>query len=114
MKNSNYSKAKVLTLIPIIVLTITVICIVLALKLEVPADRDVLYTILAFTSLISLTVAPFLCLVISIIGTVFAAKAIKEGTSKASIFLILGIIEILVSILGTFLAIIMFIVGQGV
>lgn len=114
MKNSNYSKAKVLTLIPIIVLAVTVNCMVLATMLGVPTNRGGLYTIFAFAGLMSIFISPLPCLLISIVGTVFAVKAVKEGTSKAPIFLILGIIEILAYVLGVVLAISMFIAGQGV
>ena len=114
MKNSNFSKAKVLTLIPIIVLAVTVICTVLATILEVPTNRGVFYTIFALAGLISLFLAPLPCLVISVIGTMLAAKATKEGTAEARIFLILGIIEIIVYVVGAILAVIMFMVGQGV
>ena len=54
MKNSSYSKAKVLTLIPIFVLAVTVICLVLAAILEAPTGRGVLYTIFAFAGLMSM------------------------------------------------------------
>ena len=114
MKKSNYSKAKVLTLIPIIVLVFTVICMVLATILEVPTSRGVLYTIFAFAGLLSVFISPLPCLVLSVIGTVFAAKATKEGTTEALKYIVLGIIEILVYIIGAILAIIMFIAGQGV
>ncbi len=114
MKNSNYLKAKVLTLIPIIVLSITVICMVLAIILEVPANRGALYTIFAFAGLMSMFISPLPCLVISIIGMVFAAKAIKEGTAEAKKFFMLGIFELLVYVVGAILAIIIFIAGQGV
>ena len=82
MKSSNYSKAKVLTLIPIFVLAATVICMVLATVLEVPTGRGLLYTIFAFAGLMSVFISPLPCLVISIIGTVFSAKAAKEGIDK--------------------------------
>ena len=114
MKNSNYSKAKVLTLIPIVVLAVTVICMVLAAIFEVSANRGVLYTIFAFAGLMSVFISPLPCLVISIIGTVFAAKATREGAAEARKFCILGIIEILVYIVGVILAVIMFMAGQGV
>ena len=107
-------KAKILTLIPIIVFLITVICMVLAMILETPTDRGTLYSVFAFIGLMSIFISPLPCLVISIIGTFFAAKAIKAGTEGGRIFLVLGIIEILVYILGGILAIVMFIAGQGV
>ena len=114
MKNSNLSKAKVLTLIPIIVLMFTVICMVFATILEVPTNRGVIYSIFALTGLISMFLASLPCLVISVIGTMFAAKAIKEGIAGTRRFLILGFIEILVYVAGAILAIIMFTAGQGV
>ena len=58
MKNSNYSRAKVLTLIPVIVLAATVICFVLASILEVPTGRGALYTIFAFAGLMSMFLSP--------------------------------------------------------
>lgn len=114
MKNSNYSKAKVLTLIPIIVLAVAVICFVLATVLEGPTDKGALYSVFAFIGLIGMLAAPFPCLILSIIGTVFAAKATKEGALEARKFLILGAIEVLVYIIGVIIAVIMLAVGQGV
>ena len=104
----HYSKSKLFTLIPIIILALTIICLVLATILEVPTNRGALYSIFAFAGVISLFISPLPCLVISVIGTVFAAKAKARG------FLILGIAEILVYIVGAILAIIMFTAGQGV
>ncbi|ETP71344.1 hypothetical protein UYO_2706 [Lachnospiraceae bacterium JC7] len=111
---SNYTKAKVLTLIPIIVLFVTFICMVLATILQVPTNRGALYTVFAFAGLMSIFILPLPCLVISIVGTVFAANAIKEGITAARKFLILGIIEILACVVGTILTVLMFIVAQGV
>ena len=114
MKNGNYSKAKVLTLIPVIVFAVTVICMVLATILEGPTGRGAVYTVFAFAGLMSIFLAPLPCLVISVIGTVFAVKVTKEGTAEARKFFVLGLVEILVYVLGAILAIMMFIGGQGV
>ncbi len=114
MKNGNYTKAKVLTLIPIFVLVVTVICFALAVMLEGATNRGTLYTIFALAGLISMFISPLPCLVVSIIGTIFAAKAKKEGAAAALKFLILGILEILAYILSVILAVVMFIVGMGV
>lgn len=113
-ESSSYSKAKVLTLIPVFVLAATVICMVIAAMLEVPTGKGVLYTIFAFAGLIGMLISPFPCLVMSVLGTVFAVKAGKEGIAEARKFLVLGIIEISVYIVGVALAIMMFLVGQGV
>ncbi len=114
MKNGNYEKAKVLTLIPIFVLALTVICMGLAAALEVPTNKGLLYSVFGFAGLVSMFVSPLPCLVISIIGTVFAAKASKEGAAGARKYLILGILEILVYVAGAFLAVLMFMAGMGV
>ena len=114
MKNKNYSKAKVLTMIPIIVLAIIVICAVLASILDVPTSKGTLYTIFMIAALVGGFLSPFPCLIVSIFGTVFASKAKKEGVAGAKKYFILGIIEIVVCAVGTFLSIIMYIIGQGV
>ncbi len=62
----------------------------------------------------SIFLSPLPCLVLSVIGTVFAAKATKEGTAGSIRFLILGIAEILVYVAGAIVAVLMFIAGQGV
>ena len=114
MKDGNYTKAKVLTLIPVIVLAFTVICMVLATILEGPTNRGAIYTIFAFAGLMSIFFSPLPCQVISVIGTVFAAKAVRGGATEARKFLILGIFEILICVAGAVLAVSMFIGGQGV
>lgn len=114
MKNGNYSKAKILTLIPVIVLIFTVICLVLATILEVPTSKGILYTLFAFAGLMGIFIPPLPCLLLSIIGTMYALKATKEGAAEARKFLILGILELIVCAVGVVLAILMFIVGQGV
>ena len=114
MKSSNYSKAKVLTLIPLIVLAVTVICMVLAAILEGPSNKGVLYTIFAFAGLMSIFISPLPCLVMSVAGTVFAVKAGKEGIAEARKYLVAGIIEIMVYVAGAVLAVLMFLGGQGV
>ncbi|MBO4267512.1 MAG: hypothetical protein J5910_10040 [Lachnospiraceae bacterium] len=112
--NNSYSKAKILTLIPVIILAVTVICIVLASMLEGVANRGTVYTIFAFAGLMSIFFSPLPCLLLSVIGTIFAAKAKKEGITGSTGFLILGIIEILVYVAGALLAVGIFIAGQGV
>ncbi|MBE6908978.1 MAG: hypothetical protein E7474_05170 [Ruminococcaceae bacterium] len=114
MKSSSYSKAKTLTRIPIIVLAVTAICVVLAAVLRDSTNKGTLYSVFAFAGIISAFISPFLCLVISVVGTAFAAKARKEGTTGARKTFTLGIFEILVCAVGTVLAIIMFIAGKGV
>ena len=114
MKNRNYSRAKILILIPIIVFVLIVISMVFATKLEIPTGKGTVYSIFAFFGILSMFLSPLPCLVISIIGTIFAAKAIKEGIIQSRKYLVIGIIEIFTYVLGVILAIAMFIGGQGV
>ena len=113
MKNRNHSKARRLILIPIGVFVLTAICMVLAAILETPA-RGMGYSFFAFTGLLSLFLSPLPCLAVSVAGTVFAARAVREGSVQSRKYLIIGILEILTCAGGLFFAVMMFIAGQGV
>ena len=112
--NSNYSRAKVLTLIPVIVLAVTVICMIIAMMLEAPTGKGVIYSFFAFIGLMGMFLSPLPCLVVSAIGTLFAVKAVREGAAAARMFCVLGFMEIFVCITGLILVIMMFTVVQGV
>ena len=114
MQNKNHTGARILTLIPVIVFVLTAICLLPANILEVPTGRGVLYSLLALAGVLSMFLSPLPCLVMSIVGTVFAARAVREGIVQSRKYLILGIIEILVYVVAVVLAIVMFIAGQGV
>ena len=114
MNNKNYKRAKTFTLIPILILFLTLICLAFSSILAVPTSKGLIYTIFMIAGLVSIFLMPLPCLVMSIVGTVFASKAIKEGETKARKFLVLGIIEIVLFVIAVFLAAVMFIVGQGV
>ena len=109
-----YRIAKILILIPIVVFVITAICMGLATILEFPTDRGVVYSIFAGIGILSMFLSPLPCLVISIVGTVFAAKATKEGIVQSRKFLVIGIVEIIAYIAGVILAATMFYYGQSV
>ena len=114
MYSKNHTAAKILTLIPVVAFVLTVICLLLANILEVPTGRGVLYSLFALMGLVGMFLSPLPCLVMSVIGTVFAAKAVKEGIVQSRKFLVLGIIEILGYVAAVILVIAMAIVGQGV
>ena len=115
MDNKNYKKAKTLTLIPVVVFLVAAGCLALSSVLAVPTGQGTLYSILALIGILCIALAPLPCLILAIIGTVSASKAVKEGVGEARKFQILGIAEILVYILGLVLAFAMFIIGgQGV
>ncbi len=112
--NNNYSKAKTLVLIPIIIFAVTVICMLLAMALGSATGKGAIYSVFAFIGILGLFMTPLPCLVLSIVGTVFAVKATKEGIVKARIFLAIGILQILFHVIGVVLSVAMFIGGQGV
>ena len=114
MQNKNHTIAKILTMIPIVVFVIIVLCLLFANVLEVPTSKGVLYSIFALAGVLGIFLSPLPCLVMSVIGTVFASKAVKEGSVQSRKFFILGIIEILVYVAAVILAIVMFIAGMGV
>lgn len=114
MNNRNHRIAKILVLIPIAVFIITAISMGLATVLEYPTDMGLAYTVFAFIGIMSIFLSPLPCLVISIVGTVFAAKATKEGVVQSRKFLVIGIIEIIAYIAGVILAATLFYYGQSV
>lgn len=109
-----YRIAKILIFIPIVVFVITAICMGLATILEFPTDRGVVYSFFAGIGILSMFLSPLPCLVISIVGTVFAAKATKEGAIQSHKYIVIGIIEIIAYIVGVILAATMFYYGQSV
>ena len=106
MNNSNHTKAKILTLIPIIVFIFTTICMgALTISyLSTGSDATVIAIIVVGTIFLVLTTVP--CFVMSILGTVSASKAKAEGITAAQKFFVIGIIEIAIYSLGLICAII--------
>ena len=86
MNNKNYSRAKVLTLIPVIIFVVIALSLVLSTILEGPTARGTVYTVFAFIGVVGLFLAPLPCLIVSILGTMFAAKAKKEGVAQSGTF----------------------------
>ncbi len=112
--DENGSKAKILVLIPAGLFLITVICLGLAFILEGPTHRGVIYSILAFIGLMGMILSPFPCFVLSVVGTVFAVKELKDGMAQSRKYLILGILELLVHAAGMVVAVMLFNVSMGV
>ena len=108
------STARSMVMIPIIIFAVTVISFVLAMLLEGPTDKGAVYALFAFRGIISIFMSPLPCLIISVIGTVLAVKAIRAGDSKARKYLFVGIIEIAVTAVFAVLAAILFITGQSI
>ncbi len=113
MDNKSYIKAKKLILTPIIVLVITAACMGLTMILEGPTDKGTLYSIFVLIGMLGIFIAPLPCFVMSVVGTVYAVRAAKEGTSRK--YFVIGVIEIIAYVVAVVpLAIAMFIAGQGV
>lgn len=114
MNNRNHKIAKKLILIPIVVFAVTAVCMGLAMILEGPTARGTLYTIFALIGILSVFLSPLPCLVISIMGTVFAVKATKEGAIPSRKYLAIGVVEIIICVVGVFLVGLAFINGPSV
>ena len=79
--NKNLSRAKKLIMIPLVILAITFVCLLLASILEIPAGRGFIYSVCALIGVMSIFLSPLPCLLMSLLGTIFAAKALKEGAN---------------------------------
>ncbi|MCR5356583.1 MAG: hypothetical protein K6E63_04185 [Lachnospiraceae bacterium] len=110
----NHTIAKTMMIIPIVLLAVTLLSLAIATALEGPTGRGTVYSIFMIIVLIGLFLAPPACFIFSIIAIVFSGKAMKEGNSKSVKILIIGIIELVFSVGGVILAILMFIGGQSV
>ena len=114
MNDKNKLKAKILVLIPAAFFAITVVSFVIASILEKPTGRGSIYTFFISVAIIGIFLMPLPSLLLSVIGTIFAIKAITEGIAGSRKYLVIGIIEILASVLGVFLAVLMIIGGMSV
>ena len=111
--NRNYLRAKRLILIPVFVFVISLLCLVIGLIL---AGRDMdstaIYANLMLIAILSMFISPTVCFFLTVVGTVFAFKASKEGADKAKKFRVIGIIEIIACIIGVIISVLMFIGGM--
>ncbi len=100
MNNKNYIRAKILILIPIIIFAINAICLGSLAICYFSTGSDVTAIAFIFAGSLSLILTTLPCLVISVCGTVFAARARKEGMSGSHKFIVIGVIEIAVYVIG--------------
>ena len=96
MDNKNHKRAKILVLIPIIVFAITAVLLGPMTISYLSTGSDVTAVALIFTGSLSLILTTMPCLVMSVVGTVFASRAKKEGTAESGKFFVIGIIEIVI------------------
>lgn len=81
LNNKNHKRAKIMTMIPVIVFVATAICLIPLTISYLSTGSDVTAVALIFISSFSLILTTLPCLVLSVMGTVYAAKAKKEGIS---------------------------------
>ena len=75
MNNKKHKTAKILILIPVIVFAVTVVCLGSVTISYFSTGSDVTAVALIFISTVFLILTTMPCLTMSIVGTVFAAKA---------------------------------------
>ena len=86
-------RAKVLILIPVVVFMVTALCLIPLTISYFSTGSDVTAVALIFMGSLFLILTTVPCLAMSIIGTVFAARAKNEGISASRKFFVIGIIE---------------------
>ncbi len=106
MDNKYHKRAKILILIPIIVFAVTAACLIPLIISYLSSGSDVTAVMIIFIGSLSLIFTALPCMVMSVAGTVFAARAKKEGQTASRKFFVLGIIEIVIYALGVMGAII--------
>ena len=114
MEHKSLSRAKTLIRIPIVVFAVIAVCLCLASALSSPAGKGAAYSLFALIGMLGIFLTPLPCLAVSVGGTVYAAKAAKEGIASSRKYLAAGIAEIPVYVAGAILAVAMFIGGKGV
>ena len=102
----NFYRSKTLILIPIVVFVVIAICMVLNSIMNDTSEG--VGHMLGMAGTLGMILWPIPCLVMSIIGTVYASKAKKEGIAKSRIFFVIGMIEI-VSIIVSVVVVYMYI-----
>lgn len=117
MNSKNYTRAKVLTLIPLILFAFLALCYLIDSALPPSSERlgNVLQTILTLGFLF----LPVPCLIMAIAGIVCASDAKKEGIAQARIFFVIGLLEIIAVIasgvgFGVYMLVQLFTVSMGV
>jgi len=106
MDNKYHKRAKILILIPIIVFAVNAVCFVPLTISYLSTGSDVTAVAIVFLASLSLIFTALPCMVMSVVGTVFASRAKKEGQTASRKFFVLGIIEIIIYAMGVMGAII--------
>ncbi|MCR5590823.1 MAG: hypothetical protein K6F73_04765 [Lachnospiraceae bacterium] len=108
--SKNHKRAKVLTLIPLIVFALSVICEGALTINYFRTGSDVAAIAVIFLGTMTAILTTLPCLIMSVLGTVYAARAKSEGEAASRKFFVLGVIEIAIYVLGVFGALISFLI----
>ena len=90
-KKDNYKTAKTLVLIPLVIFAIAIVCFIIAAILEQPTNRGTLYTVISLIGLTGGFLTPLPCLIVSIIGSLYAYRSKEEGARHWLLLFLLGI-----------------------
>ena len=96
MNSKNHKNAKILTLIPIIVFVVAAACLTPLTMSYLSTGSDPTAVLIVFVGSLFLIFTTLPCLVLAIVGTVYASKAKKEGITASRKFFVIGIIEIII------------------
>ena len=105
MKNKTIKK---LLWIPVIAVIVIIGSFIIASILEFPTNRGAIYSFFAGIALFGIFLIPIPCLIISIIGTVIFVS------NKNNKYKIIGVVEIIFSVLNLLLDIYIFTIGSSV
>ena len=104
--DKQYEKAKTMIKIPFIVFGITVLSFLIAMVSGRPASlANPLPAVSIVICLVGALLAPLPCVVITVIGTVISAKAVKAGFIQYRRFFLIGLIEIVLIIVNAIIAV---------
>lgn len=96
MDNKDHRRARILTLIPVIVFAVTAVIMVPLVISYFSTGSDVTAVAIIVAGTLCLIVTTVPCLVMSVVGTVLAARAVKEGQTASRKLFVIGIIEVIV------------------
>ncbi|MCR5269319.1 MAG: hypothetical protein K6E16_12495 [Lachnospiraceae bacterium] len=116
MEMKYHKRAKIMTLIPLIVFIVSAAILIPITVSYFSTGSDPTAMLLIFVgSMILIHTAPP-CLVLSILGTVAAAKAVRAGFTQTRKFFVLGIVELAIysiGAIGSVIAVIMNVIAAG-
>ena len=107
-------KSNFLLIIPVALFGIMILCFLIASLLEFPTNRGTVYSSILMLALAIFFLALIPCIIVSIIG-IISEKKNKTSTNKNhNALYVLGIIDLVLSIIIALLAVLLFIGGLSI